>query len=434
MTILNESGTPDVLSPLYCVGSLGETLERTLFVVVGTQSEAHATQELLDTLAPANPRTLYLTLEAEKPEPGALASQLSRAARKTDRLPMDGRSPDLCLMFVSRSARLIGVDAAAEARLTERRLGYPVRSIEVGVGGFTTSTEDSAARILLGLCPVESPREEERPARKGLLGGLWRRREESPPGAARQRPVVLLGSVSRECRGELAGELERVGVEVAGFVPEASPQGLPPLTEETVLAPVQPYMVEATRAAEERGLEVVRTLFPIGVDGTARFVREVARAAGHEVNELARAREWLREFEGLRNRLRGIRIFLTGDTGLEVPLARALAGAGAVIVEVGTPRLNRSMLVSELQTLGSEVDIVEAPEWTRQIERIEESRPDLVIASPGLYAPLTARGHLCRLSLDFLREDVYGYPGARRLLELLVRPLDRADRLAALEL
>ena len=59
--------------------------------------------------------------------------------------------------------------------------------------------------------------------------------------------------------------------------------------------------------------------------------------------------------------MRGKRIFFAGDTGLEVPLARFLADAGAVVLEVGAPRLDRRSLAIELQALGPDVDVVAVP-------------------------------------------------------------------------
>ena len=44
MTILNESGTPDVLPPLHAVSGLAERLADVLVVVAGTQAEAHLVQ------------------------------------------------------------------------------------------------------------------------------------------------------------------------------------------------------------------------------------------------------------------------------------------------------------------------------------------------------------------------------------------------------
>ena len=80
------------------------------------------------------------------------------------------------------------------------------------------------------------------------------------------------------------------------------------------------------------------------------------------------------------------------------------------------------------------MDVVVAPDRRGQIKRIEEARPDVVVASPGLYAPLVARGHLCRSPRDFVRAGLHGYEGARRVLELLARTFDRAEALDALSL
>jgi light-independent protochlorophyllide reductase subunit N len=226
----------------------------------------------------------------------------------------------------------------------------------------------------------------------------------------------------------------RVGVEIAGNLPGAETGWLPNVGEGTVVAAADPYLAGACRAAEERGATVIRSLLPIGVDGTARFIQDVATSAGRRTSEAERARSTWKALEPLRNRIRGRRIFFTGDTGLEVPLARFLADAGAVVLEVGTPRLEKRSLATELATLGDDVDVVESPEWRAQLDRIDAARPDVVVTSPGLYVPLVARGHLCRSSLDLLSLGVHGYEGARRILELFARTFERAERLDALDL
>ena len=58
----------------------------------------------------------------------------------------------------------------------------------------------------------------------------------------------------------------------------------------------------------------------------------------------------------------------------------------------------------------------------------------MVISSPGLHLPLVARGHLCRSPHDFISAGLYGYGGARRILELLVRTMERAETLDSLNL
>jgi light-independent protochlorophyllide reductase subunit N len=245
--------------------------------------------------------------------------------------------------------------------------------------------------------------------------------------------VVLLGSASRPgAADEIAVEFLRVGVEVAGAVPGAGE--LPALGEGTVVAVLDPNLMAAARVAERRGATVVRTLMPVGVNGTARFVQDVAEAVGVQANEMVRARSVWEDLGHLRNRIRGKRVFFAGDTGVEIPLARFLADAGAVVLEVGAPRLDRRFLAPELQALGPDVDVIVSPDWRGQMQRIEEARPDVVVASPGLHVPLVAMGHLCRSPRDFIGAGLYGYEGARRILELFTRTFERAETLDALNL
>ena len=441
MTILNESGVPDVLPPLGAAGGLAERLPGLLVVVAGTRSEAHLLRCVPPPPAPGtfppprSPRVLSLLLDPEDPpEQGRVASGTVEAAAGF-------RGLEAVLLVAGRSARRLGVDAGFEARLAARRLELPVLAVDPdepypAPGVLATDLEDRTLAELLGLCPegasgVPAPREEG--AAKGgggLLAGLLGRTGGEERRVPLRRPVALLGAVHSPGSGrEVASELARDGVEVAGTVPAGGVWELPPVGEGTLVAALDPNLGAALEAAERRGAEAIRTLCPIGVDGTARFIQEVAGAAGSTASELGRARAVWQELQPLRNRIRGKRIFFAGDTGLEVPLARFLADAGAVVLEVGVPRLDRRLLSEELRALGPDVDVVESPDWRGQLERIERSRPDLVVASPGLYAALVARGQLCRCSRDFLRLGVHGYGGARRVLEFLVRALDRAEAL-----
>ncbi len=449
MTILNESGVPDVVSPLGGLFGLAERLPDALLVVVGTRADMHLAQSLSHPLpgAPAarpagtgfavHPRVVFVVLTPdEEPNGGTLASRIVEVAT--------GSGSRLVLVVACRSANLLGVDTEFEVVLAERRLGLPVRAVvpDPDAGGFGvlgTDLEDGAIRALVELCPrtiPEPPEEERYPSKESLFGKLpfrGRLRRRSPGEKATPRSVVLLGALPGP-QEELAAELTRLGVEVSGGLPSTEVGWLPAMDEGTIVAVADPYLSGACRAAEERGATVVRTLLPIGVGGTARFVQDVAASAGRGASEADRAHQAWEQLEPLRNRIRGRRVFFTGDSGLEVPLARFLADAGAVVLEVGTPRLEKRFLAAELAALGEDVDVVESPEWRAQLDRIEDTRPDVVVASPGLYMPVVARGHLCRSSLDFLSLGVHGYEGARRVLELFVRTLERAEKLDALNL
>ncbi|MDP8973841.1 MAG: hypothetical protein M3N45_11900 [Actinomycetota bacterium] len=449
MTILNESGAPDVVSPLHGLPSLAERLQETLLVVAGTHADAHLVQSLsvrlpgtpMDPSAQhgggfgVHPRVVFIVLEPDEEQSGgALASRVVEAAAGYKRT-------ELVLLVACRSVTLLGFDAEFEAELVGRRLGLPVRALNPdadGSGVLYTDLEDGAIRALVELCPrsVTGSGEGQTLPKGSLLGKLpfrgrnGRRMTKEHPGA--HHPVVLLGALPGP-QEELGAELARVGVEVAG-VPGKEVGRLPTIDEGTIVAAVDPYLVTACREAEQRGAMVSKSLLPIGVDGTARFIQDVSALAGYGASEAGRARQVWESLEPLRSRIRGKRVFFTGDTGLEVPLARFLADAGAVVLEVGTPRLDRHSLAAELSALGEDVDVVESPEWRAQLDRVDSARPDVVVASPGLYVPLVARGHLCRSSLDLLSLGVHGYEGARRVLELFARTFERAEKLDTLNL
>jgi light-independent protochlorophyllide reductase subunit N len=431
LTILNESGVPDVLHPLHAVDGLAGRLSGTLVIVVGMRSEAHIVRSFSHGGA-ANQVSFAVLDPEDPPGQGQLAGLVVDAA--TNRA-------ETVLLVAGRTAAALGVDVGFEARLAARKSGLAVAAVDADAayatpGVLSTDLEDRVLAALVDLCPKRRTSElveANSQAKRGGFFGFGGRGRERP--AEQGRPVVLLGGALSPGSGAgLVAELARTGVEAAGVVPSAADGDLPPVGEGTVVGVMDPNLGAAAGAARERGGRVVRTLMPIGVDGTARFLQDVAEDAGARTSEVMRARAVWEELGALRNRVRGKRIFFAGDTGYELPLARFLADAGAVVLEVGAPRLDRRFLAEELQALGSGVDVVVSPDWRGQLGRIEDSNPDVVVASSGLHAPLVARGHLCRGSQDFVRAGLHGYEGARRILELLARTFDRAEALDALSL
>jgi light-independent protochlorophyllide reductase subunit N len=443
VTILNESGIPDVLPPLHAVNDLAQRLPDVLIIVAGTQAEAHLVQCLPATPSPnlppfrRNPRVVFGVLDPDDPpQQGLLASRIVESAAGL-------RGTKLVLLVAGRTAESLGIDAAFETRLVARKLDLPAEVVNPDAlhevsGILSTDLEDRVLAALVNLCPKRKTSdlvETASPAKRGGLFGSFLGRGTAASDSNAGRPVVLLGGTrSPGAARVIATELSRAGVEVAGSIPGSAIGELPPVGEGTVVAVMDPNLTSAATVAEKRGATVVKTLMPVGVDGTARFVQDVTEEAGSRTSEIVRARSAWEDLGVLRNRIRGKRIFFTGDTGLEIPLARFLADAGAVVLEVGAPRLDRRFLAAELQTLGPDVDVVVSPDYRGQTNRIDESRPDVVISSPSLHLPLVARGHLCRSPRDFLEAGLYGYGGARRILELLVLTMERAETLDSLNL
>ena len=167
-------------------------------------------------------------------------------------------------------------------------------------------------------------------------------------------------------------ELSRTGVEVVGSVPGSGIGKLPPLGEGTVVAVMDPNLTSAATVAERRGATVVKTLMPVGVDGTARFVQDVAEEAGSRTSEVVRARSVWEDLGVLRNRIRG--------RGSSSPATRGWRSRSPASSPTREPSCSRSARRGWTAgssppscRLGPDVDVVVSPDYRGQTNRIDES-------------------------------------------------------------
>ena len=314
MTILNESGIPDVLPPLHAVNGLAQRLPDALIVVVGTQAEAHLVQCLPGAPSPnlppsrRNRRVIFAVIDPDDPpQQGLLASRIVESAAGL-------RGTKLVLLVAGRTAESLGVDAGFEATLVARKLDLPAEAVNADApheipGILSTDLEDCVLAALVNLCPKRKTSdlvETASPAKRGGLFGSLLGRGVEAADSNDERPVVLLGGALTPGAAQgLAAELSRAGVDVAGAIPGSATGQLPPLGEGTVVAMMDPNLTSAATVVERRGATVVKTLMPVGVDGTARFVQDVAEEAGTRTSEVVRARSAWEDLEVLRNRIRG---------------------------------------------------------------------------------------------------------------------------------
>lgn len=115
---------------------------------------------------------------------------------------------------------------------------------------------------------------------------------------------------------------------------------------------------------------------------------------------------------------------------MEPALARFMANeAGAEIVEVGTPFLNKAIVAPELAALPADVPLAEGQDVEKQIDRCRAADPDLIICGMGLGNPFEAEGRSTKWSIEFAFTPIQGYDQAGDLAELFARPLMRRGRL-----
>ena len=128
--------------------------------------------------------------------------------------------------------------------------------------------------------------------------------------------------------------------------------------------------------------------------------------------------------------LSGKRLFLLPESQLEIPLARFLHHeCGMELVEVGVPYLNRDLMQPELELLPHETLVVEGQHVEKQLDRVREKNPDLVVCGMGLANPLEAEGISTKWSIELVFSPIHGIDQAADLAELFSRPLHRRNLL-----
>ena len=96
-------------------------------------------------------------------------------------------------------------------------------------------------------------------------------------------------------------------------------------------------------------------------------------------------------------------------------------------IEVGTPYLNREMMQPELDLLPSHTRVVEGQHVEKQLDRVRQKQPDLVVCGMGLANPLEAEGISTKWSIELVFSPIHGIDQAADLAELFARPLHRNE-------
>jgi len=251
--------------------------------------------------------------------------------------------------------------------------------------------------------------------------------------------LLLVGTVADIVEDQFLRTFRAMGIErVAAFPPRRSTE-LPAVGPNTRILLTQPFLGDTVRALEARGAKHLAAPFPLGEEGTtlwmhaaadafnvpkARFEQVVAPLQERARSGIARYRE----------ALAGKRIFFFPDSQLELPLARFLSRElGMQLLEVGTPYLHRQLLGKELELLPAGTALSEGQDVERQLDRCESAGPDIVVCGLGLANPLESRGITTKWSIELVFSPIHGFDQAADLAELFARPLNRRDRLVALE-
>ncbi len=404
-----ETGPREVFCGLTSIVWLHRRMPDAFFLVVGSRTCAHLIQSAAGVMIFAEPRFGTAILE-EKDLAG-----LADAHEELDRVVNDliSRRPEIKTLFLVGScpSEVIKLDLATVAeKLNSRFLGQ-VRFVNYSGSGIETTFTQGEDGALKALIPLMESTDDEK--------------------------LLLVGTLANNVEDRFKKIFNNIGItNVESFPPRQSTE-LPKIGKNTKVLLAQPYLSDTVRDLKHRGCEIIQAPFPLGVEGSTKWI--LAAAAAFKINELKvheviaplanRARQAI---EKHREILRGKKLFLLPESQLEISLARFLHNECEMeLIEVGTPYLNRDLMEEELNLLPDDTKIVEGQHVEKQLDRVRASNPDLVVCGMGLANPLEAEGISTKWSIEMVFSPIHGIDQAADLAGLFSRPLTRSQILTS---
>ncbi len=398
-----ETGPREVFCGLTSIVWLHRRMPDAFFLVVGSRTCAHLIQSAAGVMIFAEPRFGTAILE-EKDLAG-----LADAHEELDRVVNDliSRRPEIKTLFLVGScpSEVIKLDLATVAEKLNTRFLGQVRFVNYSGSGIETTFTQGEDGALKALLPLMESTDDEK--------------------------LLLVGTIANNVEDRFKKIFNNIGItNVESFPPRQSTE-LPKIGKNTKVLLTQPYLSDTARDLKHRGCEIIQAPFPLGVEGSTKWV--LAAADAFKIPELKvheviaplanRARQALEKHTEI---LRGKKLFLLPESQLEISIARFLHNECEMeLVEVGTPYLNKDLMEQELNLLPDDTKIVEGQHVEKQLDRVRASNPDLVVCGMGLANPLEAEGISTKWSIEMVFSPIHGIDQAADLAELFSRPLRR---------
>ncbi|TXM65256.1 ferredoxin:protochlorophyllide reductase (ATP-dependent) subunit N [Methylobacterium sp. WL120] len=410
VTIRQERGQRAVFCGLTGIVWLHRKIQDAFFLVVGSRTCAHLIQSAAGVMIFAEPR--FATAIIDERDLAGIADMNEELDRVVRRLIE--RRPDIRLLFLVGScpSEVIKLDLGRAAQRLSTTFSPDVRVLSYSGSGIETTFTQGEDACLAALVP------------------------EMPRAEADAAPALLVaGALADVVEDQFLRIFSELGIGPVAFLPARRAGQLPGVGPNTRYLLAQPFLTDTAKALEARGATRLPAPFPLGVEGTTRWLKaaadafDVPEARFEAATAPGRARAG-RALEHHREKLAGKRVFFFPDSQLEVPLARFLSREmGMGLCEVGTPYLHRGHLAEDLALLPDGTQIVEGQSLDEQMDRARVAKPDLTVCGLGLANPLEAEGLATKWSIELLFTPIQGYDQAGDLAELFARPLVRRTRL-----
>jgi light-independent protochlorophyllide reductase subunit N len=410
--VLRERGQREVFCGLTGIIWLHRKIQDAFFLVVGSRTCAHLIQSAAGVMIFAEPR--FATAIIDERDLAGLADANTELDRVVTRLLE--RRPEIKLLFLVGScpSEVIKLDLSRAASRLSGRFSPAVRVLAYSGSGIETTFTQGEDACLASLVP-------------------------NLPAEAAEAPASLMvvGTLADVVEDQFMRMFAQLNIGPVHFFPPRRAGAMPAVGPNTRVLLAQPFLAETARLLEARGATRLAAPFPLGAEGTTRWLQAAASAFGVAPDVFERATAPGREraraaLARHRATLFDKRVFFFPDSQLEIPIARFLARElGMQLTEVGSPYLHRQHLAEELALLPAGTVLSEGQHVEKQLDRCRAARPDIVVCGLGLANPLEAEGFTTKWSIELVFTPIQGYDQAGDLAELFTRPLLRRLKLVA---
>jgi len=409
-----ETGNYHTFCPISCVAWLYQKISDSFFLVIGTKTCGYFLQNALGVMIFAEPR--YAMAELEEGDISAQLNDFNELKRLCSQISKD-RNPSVLVWIGTCTTEIIKMDLEGMAPKIEKMIGCPIIVARAnGLDYAFTQGEDTVLAAMAHRCP-----------------------EKKNSQISSKSSLVLFGSLSNTVADQLTLELKNQGIKVSGWLPESRYEELPELGAGVYVCGVNPFLSRtAITLMRRRKCQLIGAPFPIGPDGTRKWVEKICKVFDIQPQKLEeRENNIWKTLQSYISLIKGRSVFFMGDNLLEISLARFLIRCGMIVYEIGIPYMDKRFQAGELDLLQKTCKqmnvpmpyIVEKPDNYNQVQRIRALQPDLVITGLAHSNPLEARGITTKWSVEFTFSQIHGFTNAQDILELITRPLRRNNHL-----
>ena len=266
-TLLKETGPREVFCGLTSIVWLHRRMPDAFFLVVGSRTCAHLIQSAAGVMIFAEPR-FGTAILGERDLAG-----LADAHEELDRVCHEllERRPEIRTLFLVGScpSEVIKLDLARAAERLNEEMQGRVRVVNYSGSGIETTFtqgEDGALAALVPLLP-----------------------------ASEERQLLLVGTLADAVEDRLIHLFGRLGIEAIRSLPPRQSTDLPPVGPGTTVLLTQPFLTETARLLRDRGATVLTAPFPLGAEGSRRWMEAGANAFQVPAERQAEVLDPLRE-------------------------------------------------------------------------------------------------------------------------------------------